>query len=120
MANVVWVDVTVRSGAAVSDFVTIPGKGIDGEFAVCAVALPADIDGTSAGIEWSFDGTTVYAPLSSAGDSLTFTIADAAASKNGLVMLDPVNFSITLPYFRMFMGSSATADRTYKVGFRKV
>lgn len=120
MTNVVWVDVTVRSGVAVSDFVQVPNKGIGGEYAVCAVALPADIDGTVGGIEWSFDGTTVYAPLTSAGAALTFTIADAASSKNGLVMLDPVNFSITLPYFRFYMGTNATADRTYKVGFRKV
>jgi len=120
MSNVVWVDATVRSGATVSDFIPIPGKGIGGEFAICAVALPADIDGTVAGIEWSFDGTVIYAPLASAGTALTFTIADAASSKNGLVMLDPVNFSITLPYFRIYMATQAGADRTYKVGFRRV
>ena len=120
MTNVVWVDVTVPSGEQVSSFVPIPGLGIDSDYAACAVALPADIDGTSAGIEWSFDGTTVYAPLSSSGAALTFTIADAASSKNGLIILDPVNFSITLKFFRIFMGSAATANRTYKVGFRKV
>ena len=120
MSNVVWLDVTVRSGATVSDFVPVPGKGIPGDFAVCAVALPADVDGTVAGIEWSFDGTTVYAPLASAGTALTFTIADAASSKNGLVMLDPVNFSITLPYVRMYTATQATADRAFKVGFRQV
>lgn len=120
MTNLVWVDVTVASGSTSSPYSPLSGLGVDGEFALCAVALPADIDGTVAGVEWSFDGTTAYAPLASDGSSLTFTIADAASSKNGLVMLDPVHFSVALPYFRITMGTAASANRTYKLGFRKV
>lgn len=120
MTNVVWVSATVPNSAGVSPWIPIPGKGIDGEFAVCAVALPADIDGTVAGIEWSFDGSTIYKPYAADGSDLTFVIGDAVSSKNGLIMLDPVNFSLPLPYFRIYMATNATADRTYNVAFRKV
>jgi len=120
MTNLVWVDVTVPNSGTSSPYSQLSGLGVDGEFALCAVALPATVDGTVAGIEWSFDAITAYAPLASDGSSLTFTIASAASSKNGLVMLDPVHFSVALPYFRVTNGTAATANRTYKLGFRKV
>lgn len=87
-----------------------------GRIAAVGFLCPAAVDGTAVTIQGSEDGTT-WATIKDIAGTDASVITISAGSRH---YLDPVVFSRIPPYLRAVNGTTATAERTYKLFIREV